>query len=96
MVLCTGCASAIAEMTISLQLPISETAARNHADVSMQKVPCGMLGLRILRDGNISAVCTADLIIITQRAVAGAVTANCGAEHWNDRMILYGGFLNKG
>ena len=87
MVLCTGCASAIVEKIISLQLPISETAARNHADVFMQKVPCGMPDLRILRDGSISAVCTADLISITQRVVAGAVTANCGAEHWNDRII---------
>ena len=96
MVLCTGCASAIVAMAILFQLPISETEAQNHADVFIRKVPCEMQDLRILRDGNISAVCTADLIIITQRAVAGAVTANCGAEHWNDRMILYGGFLNKG
>ena len=88
MVLCTGCANAIVEKTISLQLPISETAAQSHADVSMQKVPCEMPDLRILRDGNISAVCIADLIGITQRAVAGAVTANCGVEHWNKRQCI--------
>ena len=88
MVLCTGCANAIVEKTISLQLPISETAAQSHADVSMQKVPCEMPDLRILRDGHISDVYTADLISITQRAVPGAVTENCDAEHWNKRQCI--------